>query len=144
MTNGAWRNSQNAERRTRNATSPFPLRPQDAVYPQIYEVIIEPFHLPQDPFLLQAEAFTDRLARLVPNRHADFDAVQVQVSESIVDQAAHAGSHESASGIILSQPVTDGSVAMKSGDCIKSDDSDNFGSEEDTVIQPETNLSPSD
>jgi hypothetical protein len=38
-------------RNEKRETSPPPLRPQDAVYPQIDEMIVEPFRLAQDPFL---------------------------------------------------------------------------------------------
>jgi hypothetical protein len=78
---------------------------QHGIYHMIDEVVIEPFCIPDDAFLLESKTLRDGSTPAVPGRGWDCDPVEAKFLERIVNQNATASGHDSSPDCVSAQPV---------------------------------------
>src|SRR5436305_1569496 len=85
----------------------LPFAAEQAIEVQIDKVVVEPFSLPNNPLLPEAQTLRDGAAPQIANSAANLDFIQHQLGESILYQRATCLRHQPSALKFCTQPVPD-------------------------------------
>src|SRR5687767_3125823 len=85
---------------------------------EVFEVVVHPFGLPVRALYPEAEALGDAAAAVVVDRAEDFDAVQAQLAEGVLDQRAARACHDAVPLVVRAEPVADVGLAVRPVDVV--------------------------
>src|SRR5215213_341033 len=101
--------------------SRLPLGGERRVGDEVFEVVVHPLGLPVRALDAEAEALGDAAAAVVVHRAEDFDAVQAQLAEGVLDQRAARARHDAASLVVGAEPVAYVGLAVRPVDVVVAD-----------------------
>src|ERR1043165_6089700 len=109
----------------------LPLAREHRVGDEVFEVVVHPLGLAVRALLREAEALGDAAAADVLDRAVDFDAVEAQLSEGVLDERAARARHQAAPLKVRAEPVADVGLAVRPVDVVVADAPRDAAAEED-------------